>query len=170
MMNRARVAISLLAIVLALVIQTTVFGAGGVQPLGVAPAFITLVVIAIGPYVEAEYHVLLGFTAGILTDLMGSGTLGLWAMTLTIVAYATVRLRERFNEGIILTAFLVFSLTLLGQLVFVTVGTLFGQDVTADASVAAKVILPAAWNLVLAIPVVWGLDLVYNRRDRRLVA
>jgi rod shape-determining protein MreD len=124
-------------------------------------------VIAIGPYVEAEYHILLGFTAGILTDLMGSGTLGLWAMTLTIVAYATVRLRERFNEGIALTGFLVFSLTLLGQLVFVTLATLFGQEVSADASVVAKVALPAVWNLVLAVPVVWGLALVFNQRDRR---
>jgi rod shape-determining protein MreD len=167
MMNRSRVAVSLLAIVLALVIQTTLFGAGGIEPLGVAPAFVTLVVIAIGPYVEAEYHVLLGFTAGILMDLMGSGTLGLWAMSLTIVAYATVRLRERFNEGILLTGFLVFSLTLLGQLIFVTVGTLFGQELVADTSVVAKVILPAAWNLVLAIPVVWGLALVFNQRDRR---
>lgn len=166
-MNRARVAISLLAIVLALVVQTTVFGAGGIEPFGVAPAFVTLVVIAIGPYIEAEYHVLLGFTAGILMDLMGSSTLGLWAMTLTIVAYATVRLRERFNEGIILSGFLVFTLTLLGQLIFVTVGTLFGQDVAADTSVVAKVILPAVWNLVLAIPVVWGLGLVFNQRDRK---
>ena len=166
-MNRARVAIALLAIVLSLVIQTTVFGAGGIQPLGVAPAFVTLMVVAIGPYVEAEYHILLGFTAGVLTDLMGSGTLGLWAMTLTIVAYATVRLRERFNEGILLTGFLVFSLTLLGQFVFVTLATLFGQEVAADSSVVAKVVLPAVWNLVLAIPVVWGLALVFNQRDRR---
>ena len=166
-MNRSRVAISLLAIVLALVIQTTVFGANGIQPLGVAPAFITLIVIAIGPYVEAEYHILLGFTAGLLTDLMGSGTLGLWAMTLTVVAYATVRLRERFNEGILLTAFLVFTLTLLGQLMFVTVATLFGQEVAADTSVVAKVFLPAVWNLALAIPVVWGLALVFRNRDRR---
>jgi len=165
-MNRSRVAISLLAIVFSLVIQTTVFGAGGIEPLGVAPAFVTLMVIAIGPYVEAEYHVLLGFTAGILTDLMGSGTLGLWAMTLTIVAYATVRLRERFNEGVLLTGVLVFFLTLAGQLIFVTVATLFGQDVTADSSVAAKVILPAIWNLVLAVPVVWALALIFKQRDR----
>jgi rod shape-determining protein MreD len=149
------------------VVQTTVFGAGGIEPLGVAPAVVTLVVIAIGPYVEAEYHVLLGFTAGILADLMGSGTLGLWAMTLTVVAYATVRLRDRFNEGIVLTAFLVFTLTLVGQLMFVTLGTLFGQEVAADTSVVAKVILPAVWNLVLAVPVVWGLALVFNQRDRR---
>ncbi len=166
-MNRARVAISLLAVVVALVIQTTVFGARGIEPLGVAPALVTLVVIAIGPYVEPEYHVLLGFTAGILIDLMGSGTLGLWAMTLTIVAYATVRLRSRFNEGIALTAFLVFSLTLAGQLVFVTVATLFGQDVVSDISLVAKVILPAVWNLVLAVPVVWGLAAIFNQRDRR---
>ncbi|MCZ7532773.1 MAG: rod shape-determining protein MreD [Acidimicrobiia bacterium] len=165
-MSRARVAIALLAIIASLVIQTTVFGASGIEPLGVAPAFITLVVIAIGPYVETEYHLLLGFTAGILADLMGSGTLGIWAMTLTIVAYASSRLRARFNEGIVLSGVLIFSLTLLGQVVFVVIGTLFGQNLLGDDSLAAKIILPAVWNLVLAVPVLWALSELFKRRER----
>ncbi len=165
-MSRARVAIALLAIIASLVIQTTVFGASGIEPLGVAPAFVTLVVIAIGPYVETEYHLLLGFTAGILADLMGSGTLGIWAMTLTIVAYASARLRARFNEGIVLSAVLIFSLTLLGQVVFVIIGTLFGQNLLSDDSLAAKIILPAVWNLALAVPVLWALSELFKRRER----
>ncbi|KAA3640887.1 MAG: rod shape-determining protein MreD [Armatimonadetes bacterium] len=165
-MSRARVAIALLAIIASLVIQTTVFGASGIEPLGVAPAFVTLVVIAIGPYVETEYHLLLGFTAGMLADLMGSGTLGLWAMTLTIVAYASARVRARFNEGIVLSGVLIFSLTLLGQVVFVVIGTLFGQNLLSDDSLAAKIILPAVWNLVLAVPVLWGLSELFKRRER----
>lgn len=165
-MSRDRVAIALLAIIASLVIQTTVFGASGIEPFGVAPAFVTLVVIAIGPYVEIEYHLLLGFTAGILADLMGSGTLGLWAMTLTIVAYASSRLRARFNEGITLSGVLIFSLTLLGQVVFVIVGTLFGQNLLSDDSLAAKIILPAVWNLVLAVPVLWVLSELFKRREQ----
>ncbi|MEZ5176596.1 MAG: rod shape-determining protein MreD [Acidimicrobiia bacterium] len=162
-MSRARVAIALLAVVASLVIQTTIFGASGIEPLGVAPAFVTLVVIGIGQYVEAEYHLLLGFTAGILADLMGSGTLGLWAMTLTVVAYASSRLRSRFNEGILLSAVLVFSLTLLGQVLFVVLGTLFGQNLLKDQALAAKIILPALWNLFLAWPVLWILSLAFRR-------
>jgi len=164
-MSRSRVAIALLAIIASLVIQTTVFGASGIAPLGVPPAFVTLVVIALGPYVEAEYHLLLGFTAGILADLMGSGTLGLWAMSLTVVAYASSRLRARFNEGIVLSATLVFGLTLLGQVVFVVLGTLFGQNLLSDSSLAAKIFLPALWNLVLAIPVLLVLEAVFKQRD-----
>jgi rod shape-determining protein MreD len=165
-MSRARVAIALLAIVASLVIQTTVFGANGIEPLGVAPALVTLVVIAIGPYVEPEYHLLLGFTAGILADLMGSGTLGLWAMTLTIVAYASSRLRARFNEGVVLSGVLIFSLTLLGQMVFVLLGTLFGQDLVSDSSLVAKILLPPVWNLVLGIPVLLILAMVFKQRER----
>jgi rod shape-determining protein MreD len=165
-MSRARVAIALLAIVASLVVQTTVFGANGIEPFGVAPAFVTLIVIAIGPYVESEYHLLLGFTAGILADLMGSGTLGLWAMTLTVVAYASSRLRARFNEGIVLSAVLIFSLTLLGQVVFVLLGTLFGQDLVSDSSLFAKIVLPAVWNLVLGIPVLLMLTTIFKQRER----
>ncbi|MDA2979790.1 MAG: rod shape-determining protein MreD, partial [Actinomycetota bacterium] len=161
-MSRARVAIALLVIVASLVVQTTVFGANGIEPFGVAPALVTLVVIAIGPYVEPEYHLLLGFTAGILADLMGSGTLGLWAMALTVVAYASSRLRARFNEGIVLSGVLIFSLTLLGQVVFVLLGTLFGQDLVSDSSLVAKIVLPAVWNLVLGIPVLLMLARVFK--------
>lgn len=165
-MSRARVAIALLTIIAALVIQTTVFGSSGIAPFGVAPAFVTLVVIAVGPYVESEYHLLLGFTAGILADLMGSGTLGLWAMSLTVVAYASSRLRARFNEGIVLSGTLIFALTILGQIVYVLLGTLFNQNLLSDSSLLAKVLLPALWNLVLAVPVLFLLDAVFKQRDR----
>lgn len=165
-MGRARVAIALLAIIAALVVQTTVFGASGIEPFGVAPAFVTLVVIAIGPYVEPEYHLLLGFTAGILADLMGSGTLGLWAMTLTTIAYASSRLRARFNEGFVLSGVLVFSLTFLGQITFVILGTLFGQNLLSDSSLVSKIVLPALWNVVLAIPVLLVLARIFRHRDR----
>ena len=165
-MSRARVAIALLAMVASLVVQTTVFGANGIEPFGVAPALVTLVVIAIGPYVEPEYHLLLGFTAGILADLMGSGTLGLWAMTLTIVAYASSRLRARFNKGVVLSGVLIFSLTLLGQVVFVLLGTFFGQDLVSDSSLVAKIVLPPVWNLVLGIPVLFILAKVFKQRER----
>lgn len=165
-MSRARVAIALLAVIASLVIQTTVFGASGIEPLGVAPAFVTLIVIALGPYIEPDYHLLLGFTAGILADLMGSGTLGLWAMSLTVVAYASSRLRARFNEGMLLSLSLVFGLTILGQILFVVLGTLFGQNLLSDSSLLAKVLLPAVWNLLLAFPVLLVLDAVFKRRDR----
>ncbi|MGI9666456.1 MAG: rod shape-determining protein MreD [Acidimicrobiia bacterium] len=169
-MLRSRIVVALIAVVIALVLQTTVFGAGRIEPLGVAPALVTLVIIAIAPYVEAEYHVLLGFTAGILVDLIGSGTLGLWAMSLTVVAFASSRLASRYVDSITMSLLFTFLLTLLGQVVYAVLGTLFGQGTLAEPNVVSKLLLPAIWNVVLAYPVFWLLRVAFNPRDRSWAA
>ena len=165
-MSRSRVVTSLLAVVVMIVIQTTVFGAGGIQPLGVAPALITLVVILLAPFIETEYHVLLGFTAGILVDLVGSGTLGLWAMALTIVAYVSSRMRLRMTQSSIALGVTVFSLTAAGQMIFVLMSTIFGQNTIAEPQVLQKIFLPAVWNLALAYPAMWLLKRLFKPTER----
>jgi rod shape-determining protein MreD len=165
-MNRSRVVISLLAVVIVIVLQTTVFGAGGLQPLGVAPALVTLIVILVAPFIETEYHILLGFTAGILVDLVGSGTLGLWAMTLTIVAYASSRLRTRMAQSTVAMGVIVFGLTAAAQMIFVLVSTIFGQNTIAEPHLFQKIFLPAVWNLVLAYPLMWLLKRVFKPTER----
>jgi rod shape-determining protein MreD len=165
-MRRTRIVISLVSVVAAIVIQTTVFGAGQIQPLGVAPALVTLVIIGIAPYIETEYHILLGFTAGILMDLIGSGTLGLWAMSLTVVAFASSLLRTRYADSIVMSLVVTFGLTLGGQLVYVFFGTLFGQETASEPNVVAKIVLPAVWNMILAYPVFWVLRVAFRPRDR----
>ncbi len=164
-MSRSRVVVSLLAVLIAIVLQTTVFAPGNIQPLGVAPALITLVVIAVSPQVESEYLLLIGFTAGILMDLIGSGTLGLWAMTLTAVAYAASRLQHRFKEGSVYIVGTVFSLTVLSQFLYVLLGTLFGQEMLAEPGVFWKIVLPGVWNLILALPVFWVMDKAFRTRQ-----
>lgn len=165
-MRRSRIVIALVAVVIAIVLQTTVFGSAGIQPLGVAPALVVLVLIGLAPYIEPEYHVLLGFTAGILVDLVGSGTLGLWAMTFTVVAFLAGRLRARYADSIVWSLIAAFTLTLLAQLVYVFLGTLFGQETLGEPNVVAKIVIPAVWNLVLAYPVFWILRFAYAPRDR----
>ena len=169
-MRRSRIVIALLAVVIAVVLQTTVFGAGRIEPFGVAPALVTLVVIAIAPYVEPEVTILLGFTAGILMDLIGSGTLGLWAMSLTIVAYVAARLAPRYRDRVTLSLAAAFGLTLVGQLLYVILGTLFGQEIAGEPNVVSKILLPAIWNLILAYPVFWLLRVIFRPRDRSWAA
>jgi len=161
-MSRSRVVIALLAVLVAIVLQTTVFAAGRIQPLGVAPALVTLVVIGVAQEVESEYLLLIGFTAGILMDLIGSGTLGLWAMTLTAVAYAAGRLRGRLREGPLNVIVIVFGLTVASQFLYVLLGTLFGQDTISEPNVFWKIILPGVWNVILTIPVFWVLGKVFG--------
>jgi rod shape-determining protein MreD len=165
-MSRSRVVTSLLAVVIMIVIQTTVFGSGGIQPLGVAPALVTLIVILLAPFIETEYHVLLGFTAGILVDLIGSGTLGLWAMSLTIVAYVSSRLRARMAQSSIAMGVIVFGLTVAAQMIFVLMSTIFGQNTIAEPQLLQKIFLPAVWNLVLAYPAMWLLKRVFKPTER----
>ena len=161
-MSRSRVVISLLAVLVAIVIQTTVFAPGRIQPLGVAPALVTLVVIAVSRDVETEYLLLIGFTAGILMDLIGSGTLGLWAMTLTTVAYAAGRLKGRFSDGLVYVLGIAFGLTVAGQFLYVLLATLFGQGTLSEPNVFWKILLPGVWNLILAVPVFWLLDKAFK--------
>lgn len=161
-MSRSRVVIALLAVLVAIVLQTTLFAAGRIQPLGVAPALVTLVVIGVAQEVESEYLLLIGFTAGILMDLIGSGTLGLWAMTLTAVAYAAGRLRGRLREGPLNVIAIVFGLTVASQFLYVLLGTLFGQDTISEPNVFWKIILPGVWNVILTIPVFWVLGKVFG--------
>lgn len=169
-MRRSRIAVSLIAVIVALVLQTTVFAAGRIQPLGVAPSLVVLILIGIAPFIEAEYHILLGFTSGILVDLIGSGTLGLWAMTLTAVAFAANRLGPRFADRIVMSLVVVFALTILAQVLYVLLGTLFGQETISEPSLASKILLPAVWNVILAYPTFWLLRFAFQPRDRSWAA
>jgi rod shape-determining protein MreD len=139
-----------------------VFAPGRIQPFGVAPALVTLVLIAVSPEVESEYLLLIGFTAGILMDLIGSGTLGLWAMTLTAVAYAASRLNRRFSDSPVFVMGVVFGLTVASQLLYVLLGTLFGQGTLSEPGVVWKIVLPGVWNLILAVPVFWLLGKAFK--------
>ncbi len=166
-MRRSRIVISLIAVVVAIVIQTTVFAAGRIEPFGVAPALAMLVLIGVAPHIETEYLVLLGFTAGILVDLIGSGTLGLWAMSYTAVAYVAGRFRARFSDSVLMSLVAAFVLTIFGGLVYVFLGTLFGQETVGEPNLVAKIVLPAVWNLILAYPVFWALRYAFAPRDRK---
>jgi rod shape-determining protein MreD len=147
------VLIALTLVVIAVVLQTTLFAPGRIQPFGVTPNIVVLVLIACIRYLEPEASLLLGFTAGLLMDMLGGSPLGLWAMSMTAVAYAGIKLRSRADDGPIVLAVGVFGLTFLGQLVFVLVGTLFGLGLIGDDQLLRKLLLPGVYNVLLAYPV-----------------
>lgn len=164
---RARpVVIALGLVVLAVVLQTTVFAPGNIQPFGAAPNLVLLVVIGCARYLDSEPALLVGFTGGLLVDLLSSSPLGLWAMVLTAVAFLTLKVRKRAADGPVAIAVGVFALTLVGQVLFVFVGTLFGQKTIEDPEVLRKLFLPALYNLILAPPVFWGIRAALRPRER----
>ena len=151
-MNR-NVALSLAFVVTAMVLQTALFGESRIQPLGASPNLTLVVMIAVIRYVESEPGLLTGFTAGLLMDLLGGSPLGLWGMSFTVVAYLTLRYRDRAGEGPVSIAVGVFVLSSAGHALFGIVGTLFGQRFFTDPGVVRLMVIPAAYNVVLAAAV-----------------
>ena len=116
---------------------------------------------------EPEPAVLLGFTSGLALDLLGSSPLGLRALVLTLIAYATVRTRDRFDINVVFTGLAVVLLSLLGVLLIVVIGTLFGEASFRDPNVFRKILLVPVYNLVLSVGVFPLVTLVVGGRRRR---
>ncbi len=159
------IGLSLAAAALAVIIQTTLFAQ--VRIFGVAPDLVMVTVIALARRLDAEPAVLLGFTSGLAMDLLGSSPLGLRALVLTLIAYATVRTRDRFEGNVLATGAAVVLLSLLGVVLIVVIGTLFGEASFRDPDVFRKILLVPLYNLVLAIGVLPLTTLVVTGRRRK---
>ena len=84
-MNARAIGLALLVVVTTVAIQTTTLGPGSLQLFGASPNLVTLVVIGLARYLDDEPAILIGFTAGVFLDSLGSSVLGLWAMSETVV-------------------------------------------------------------------------------------
>lgn len=156
-MRGRHIGIALLMVVTAVVAQTAVFGDGRINPLGASPAVVIVVVLACARYLDPEPSLLLGFTAGMLLDLLGGSPLGLWALAYTVAVYVGLRFRERANDGPAVIGVGIFALTLLANALFLIVGTLFGERFFTSTAVIKNTLLPAVYNLgiaAVAFPVV----------------
>ena len=143
-----RGAVAAVAIVIAAVLQTTLFV--HVRPFDAAPALVALVVIALARHIPAEFALLAGFSAGLLEDLLSQSVLGLWALTLTTIAYVVVRARDRIEEDFSLLAPFVFGLTVGAITLFAVLGTIFGEKTLADAGLIRKILVPSIYNVALS--------------------
>ena len=164
-MRTRAIGLALLAAALAVLLQTTLFAQ--VRIFDVAPDLVMLTIIAVARRLDAEPAVLLGFTSGLAMDLLGSSPLGLRALVLTLIAYATVRTRDRFDVNVVATGAAVVLLSLLGVVLVVVIGTLFGEASFQDANVFRKILLIPVYNLVLAIGVFPLIALLVGGRRRK---
>ncbi len=166
-MTGREIAAALALVIVAVVLQGALFGEGRIQPFGASPNLVVVVVIATVRYLEPEPAMLVGFTAGLLADLLGGSALGLWAMVLTVIAYLTLRVRHRADDGPLVIAIGVFLLTLLAHALFGFAGTLFGQRTLVNLDVTHLMILPALYSTVLAALVVPATTLAMRGRRTR---
>ncbi len=163
-MSGRTIAIALALGVAAVVLQTTLFAE--LRPFGASPNLPLLVVIACARHLDPDPAVLYGFSVGLLTDLLGASPLGMWALVMTAAAYGTVRFRDRLEEAPVAGAVLVFVLTLLGEVLFLLLGTLFGLKLLSQAGLVRIVLLTALYTTVLAPALLPGVSLLLAPRRR----
>mgnify|MGYP001816126531 CR=1 FL=1 len=152
-MTSTKIVIALGIVVGAVLLETTVFEQ--IQPFGYAPALGILAVIATSRYLTAEPALFVAFSGGFLEDLLGGSPLGLWASTFTIVAFVTLKIRDREIAGPLAVLAGVFGLTVLGEFTYAVLGTLFGQGIIGRPGFVWHLLVPALYNVVLAYPVFW---------------
>ncbi len=146
---RAR-SLSLLLILGAVLVQTTLFAVGAVRPLRVAPDLVMVVVIVSSRWLDSDAALLVGFTGGVLADLLSSSLLGWRALTFTLVAYMAVRARSRLDLGLVSGALAVLILSLAGVVLLGVVGTLFGQATLTEPDALRRIMLVPVYNFLLA--------------------
>lgn len=134
-------------LLVAVVIQTTLFG----QIRFVSPDLVMLTVILL-TLTRIRHELLLGtaFFSGLLVDLLGSSLLGLRAVVFTVVAYVAIRTKERAEIGRFAIAIWTGSLTLMGVLLLVVVGALFGQTSLLGPELLNRLMVVPVANLILA--------------------
>ena len=143
-----RVLISAALLIGAVALQTTLFS--DLRPLDASPALALLVLIAVSRHLAGEPALLIGFGAGLFMDLLAESPLGLWALVMTTAAFVVLRVRDRTEDDPLILAFGVFALTAAALTLFAVLGTIFGEKTLADAGIVRKIVLPAAYNTVLA--------------------
>jgi rod shape-determining protein MreD len=146
-----RIVIAGAVLVFAVALQTSLFAR--VRPFDVAPALVIVVVIGYARHLQAEVALLLGFGAGLLQDLMAVSPLGLWALVMSAVAYAVVRVRGRLEEDFGLITPFVFAVSFGALALFAVLGTIFGEKTLADGGVVKKLVVPALYNVLLSFVV-----------------
>lgn len=145
---RARtVGVVFLLLLVAVVIQTTLFGRLRI----ITPDLVMLLSIVLA-LTRMRPEAVLGtaFGSGLIIDLLGSSLLGLRAIVFTVVIFVAVRTRERAEVGRIATALWAGLLTLAGVILLVLIGTLFGESSLLGEHVRSRIFLVPLANMVIA--------------------
>jgi len=145
---RGRTALTIaLLVVLAVVIQTTLFGRLRV----VTPDLVLLIGILLAlTRVRPEAILGVAFIGGLIMDLLGASLLGLRAVVYTVVAYIAIRTKERAELGRVTIAIWAGLLTLVGVVLLILIGTLFGQVSLLGENAASRMILVPLANVAVA--------------------
>ncbi len=160
--STARVALLVLAVTVALVLQTTVFPHLAWH--GVVPDVVLLVVVAGGLVRGPQLGMLLGFFAGVALDLAppADHVAGRWALALLVVGYVAGRVRTDVLPSVGTCLATVAACSFLGSSIFAVSGLVLGDTAAGVPELLGVVLAAVVWDVVLAAfvlpPVTRALD------------
>jgi len=144
---RALAVLFVAAMLQVVVVASLVVGGG-------AADLLLVVVVALGLARGSIAGAVLGFTGGVIVDLVALDTLGLTSLVLTLAGFWAGRYRETTGRDRALAPLIaVGAITVLAGVFGYALHYLLGADVVARQALVTALVPALALNLVLAMPV-----------------
>lgn len=159
-MTLARTTAALGAVLLALVLQVSVFPHVAWQ--GIVPNLVLLVVVAAALTRGAQFAAVLGFVAGVALDLAppADHVAGRWALALVIVGYVAGRVHQEQRPTATAVVATVAVSSFVGTSVFALTGMLLEDPGFGVASLLQVILVAVLWDVLLtpfALPALMGM-------------
>jgi len=159
-MSLVRGLVALAAVLVALVLQVTVFP----QPAwnGIVPNLVLLVVVAAALTRGAQFAATLGFVAGLLLDLAppADHVAGQWALSLVLVGYVAGRVQQEVRHSAMGVVATVAASSFLGTSVFALLGAALGEVPLDVAALLGVIAVSVLWDVLLTpfvLPLLMGM-------------
>jgi rod shape-determining protein MreD len=169
-MTPLRWLVALAAVVVALVLQVTVFP--HVAWHGIVPNLCLLVVVAAALSVEAPFALLLGFTAGVALDLAppADHVAGRWALALTVVAFLAARVRQDVRPTALAVVGTVAASSFVATSLFALSGIVLSDPAMSIGGLLEVVAVAVVWDVLLTPFVLPPLMKLFARTSPQWVA
>ncbi|WP_372727156.1 rod shape-determining protein MreD [Nocardioides sp.] len=148
-MTGLRAAVAALAVVVALILQVSLFPHLAWQ--GIVPNLCLLVVVGAALTRGAQFAAVLGFVAGLALDLAppADHVAGRWALALVIVGYVAGRVRQETRPTATAVIATVAATSFIGTSVFALSGMLLRDPVLPVTEMLQVIVVAVAFDVLL---------------------
>lgn len=148
-MKALRPVVALLAVLVAIVLQVTLFPHVAWE--GIVPNLALLVVVAAALTVPPPQALFLAFAGGLLLDLAppADHVAGRWALALTVVAFLVARLRQDVRPGALTVVATVAAASFVGTSLYALTGVLLSDPVLGITEILQVVLVAVVWDVAL---------------------
>lgn len=162
-MRLRQIVIAVIVLVVAVVVQTTLFS----RFRFITPDLVLLISILFATTgLRNEAVLVMSFVGGLVVDLLGSTVLGLRAAVFTLAGYLAIRTVHRADLGPVAVAVWAGAITLVAVVLFLLIGTLFGQGGLIGTGLGRRIVLVPLANLVFTFPLAPALTRILTSDPR----